>query len=182
MKRKFSKSWKSSKQPRKQRKYAANAPLHLKRKLLSVNLSKDLRKKYSKRNIPLRKGDVVKIMRGKFKGKQGRVMKVKTKMEKVFIEKIQIKKRDGSSVNVPMKASNLQITELNTEDRKRKLNEKMKKPVEKKQRFQRDDLKRASVHVKEAQEPLQDPKLQSKGAKKTKKESSSKKDQEKNKK
>ena len=126
MKRKFSKSWKSSKQPRKQRKYAANAPLHLKRKLLSVNLSKELRKKYSKRNIPLRKGDVVKIMRGKFKGKQGKVTEVKTKMEKIFIEKIQVKKRDGSSVNVPMKASNLQIIELNTEDRKR-----MKKFVEK---------------------------------------------------
>ena len=50
MKRKFSKSWKSSKQPRKQRKYSANAPLHLKRKLLSVNLSKELRKKYGKRS------------------------------------------------------------------------------------------------------------------------------------
>ena len=103
MKRKFSKSWKSSKQPRKQRKYAANAPLHLKRKLLSVNLSKDLRKKYGKRNMMIRKEDVVKIMRGKFKGKQGKVLEVKTKFEKVFVEKIQVKKRDGSSVNVPMK-------------------------------------------------------------------------------
>ena len=121
MKRKFSKSWKSSKQPRKQRKYAANAPLHLKRKLLSVNLSKELRKKHGKRNIPLRKGDTVKVMRGKFKGKRGKVTEVKTKMEKIFIEKIQIKKKDGSSVNVPLKASNLQIIELNTEDRKRKL-------------------------------------------------------------
>jgi len=121
MKRKFSKSWRSSKQPRKQRKYSANAPLHLKRKLLSVNLSRELRKKYGKRNISLRKGDIVKIMRGKFKGKQGKVTEVKTKMEKIFIEKIQIKKKDGSSVNVPLKASNLQIIELNTEDRKRKL-------------------------------------------------------------
>jgi large subunit ribosomal protein L24 len=127
MKRKFSKSWKSSKQPRKQRKYAANAPLHLKRKLLSVNLSKDLRKKHGKRNVPLRKGDVVKVMRGKFKGKQGKVTEVKTKMEKIFIEKIQVKKKDGSSVNVPLKASNLQIIELYMEDRKR-----MKKVVEEK--------------------------------------------------
>ena len=128
MKRKFSTHWKSSKQPRKQRKYAANAPLHLKRKLLSVNLSKDLRKTHKKRNIPLRKGDTVKIMRGKFKGKQGKVTEVKTKMEKIFIEKIQVKKRDGSSVNVPLKASNLQIIELNVEDRKRmkKLTEQVK--------------------------------------------------------
>ncbi len=138
MKRKFSKSWKSSTQPRKQRKYAANAPLHLKRKLLSTNLSKDLRKKHSKRNVPLRKGDVVKVMRGKFRGKQGKVIEVKTKMGKIFVEKIQIKKRDGSSVNVPLKASNLQIIELNTEDRKRKLkisttlsDKQTKKPITK---------------------------------------------------
>ncbi len=126
MKKEFSNKWIASKQPRKQRKYRANAPLHLKRKFLSVNLSKDLRTKYSRRNIPLRKGDLVKIMRGKFKGKQGKVIETKTKAEKIFIEKIQTKKRDGSSVNVPLKASNLQIIELNLEDRKR-----MKKVVEK---------------------------------------------------
>ena len=85
MKQKFSKSWKCSSQPRKQRKYAANAPIHLKRKLLSVNLAKDLRKKYGKRNIPVRKGDTILIMRGKFKKKKGKVSEVKTKMEKIYI-------------------------------------------------------------------------------------------------
>ena len=62
MKQKFSTKWKSSKQPRKQRKYLANAPLHLKKKFISVNLSKELRKKHGKRNVSLRKGDIVKIM------------------------------------------------------------------------------------------------------------------------
>ncbi len=119
MKRKFSKSWKSSKQPRKQRKYIANAPLHLKRKLLSVNLAKDLRKKHGKKNISVRKGDIVRVMRGKFKAKKGKVNEVKTKMEKIYVEGVQIKKRDGSTVNVPLKASNLQIVELNVEDRMR---------------------------------------------------------------
>lgn len=119
MRRKFSKKWKSSKQPRKQRKYAANAPLHLKRKLLSVNISKELRKKYEKRNLPVRKGDVVKIMRGKFKGKSGKVSEVRTKSMKIFIEGIQTTKQDKSKINVPLKASNLQITELNLEDKKR---------------------------------------------------------------
>jgi len=42
MKQKFSTTWKASKQPRKQRKYSANAPLHIKRKMLSANLSKTL--------------------------------------------------------------------------------------------------------------------------------------------
>ena len=149
MKRKFSKSWKSSKQPRKQRKYAANAPLHLKRKLLSVNLSKDLRKKHGKRNIPLRKGDAVKVMRGKFKGKQGKVTEVKTKMEKIYIEKIQVKKKDGSSVNVPLKASNLQIVELNMEDRKRKLKKVVEeKPKKEKENVKKEDTKKETKEKK----------------------------------
>jgi len=98
MKKKFSISWKSSKQPRKQRKYVANAPLHLKRKFISVNLSKELRKNHEKRNVPLRKGDKVKIMRGKFKNKQGKVVEIKIKTLKIFVENIQTKKQDNSKV------------------------------------------------------------------------------------
>lgn len=119
MKIKFNKKWKSSKQPRKQRKYLAKAPLHIKRKFVSVNLSKDLRKKHGKRNLPIRKGDTAKIKRGKFKGKQGKVLEVKLKMSKVVIEGIQVKKQDGSKANVKMQPSNLQIIELNLEDKKR---------------------------------------------------------------
>lgn len=119
MKQKFSKHWKASKQPRKQRKYVAKAPLHIKRKLLSVNLSKELRKKYRRRNIPVKKGDNVKIMRGKFKNKQGKIIQVYTKNSKVTIENIQIKKQDGSKANIKIHPSNLQIIELNMEDKKR---------------------------------------------------------------
>ena len=119
MKQKFSTAWKASKQPRKQRKYLANAPLHIKRKFLSVNLSKELRKKHGKRNIPVVKGDKVKIMRGKFKKKSGKVTEVKTKMMKIYIEGIQVKKTDGSKASVPLRASNLQIIELNLDDVKR---------------------------------------------------------------
>ena len=119
MKQKFRKSWKSSKQPRKQRKYLANAPLHIKRKFLSVNLSKELRKKYGKRNIVIRKGDTARIMRGKYKKKQEKVISVKTKMGKIYLEGIQIKKNDGSKANVAFRASNLQIIQLNLDDKKR---------------------------------------------------------------
>ena len=73
MKQKFSKHWKASTQPRKQRKYRAKAPLHVIKRFLSANLSKDLRKKYGKRNLTLRKGDTVKVMRGKFRKKQGKI-------------------------------------------------------------------------------------------------------------
>lgn len=121
MRKKFSTKWKSSKQPRKQRKYIANAPLHIKMKLTGVNLSKELRKKYQKRSIPLREKDTVKIMRGKFRGKKGKVMKVLLKTQKIEVEGIQIKKQDGSKVNIKLRPSNLQIIELNLEDKKRNM-------------------------------------------------------------
>ncbi|MCK9596912.1 50S ribosomal protein L24 [Candidatus Pacearchaeota archaeon] len=119
MKKEFSTAWKGSSQPRKQRKYAAKAPLHIKHKLLSVNLSKELRKKYGRRNIEARKGDTIKVMRGKFKKKQGKIIEVFTKKSKFTIEGIQVKKQDGSKANVKLRPSNLQIIELNTDDKKR---------------------------------------------------------------
>ena len=122
MKKHFSKHWKSSKQPRKQKKYLANAPLNIRRKFLNANLSKELRKKYGKRSLPLRKGDSVKIMRGKFKKKTGKITIVYTKKMKVEIENMQIKKQDGSKANVRFNPAFLQIIELNLEDKKRSEN------------------------------------------------------------
>ncbi len=58
-------------------------------------------------------------MRGKFKKKQGKVTEVSVKKSKVSIEGIQVKKQDGSKVNVKLRPSNLQIIELNLEDKKR---------------------------------------------------------------
>jgi len=119
MKKKFSKKWKSSKQVRKQRKYLANAPLHIKRKFLSSNLSKELRKKYGRRSFELAKGDLVKVMKGSFRGKTGKVNRVDLKKGKVTIEGIQRQKKDGTKVEVYFNPSNLQIQELNLSDKKR---------------------------------------------------------------
>ncbi|HJO14626.1 MAG TPA: 50S ribosomal protein L24 [Candidatus Pacearchaeota archaeon] len=120
MKQKFSASWTGSKQPRKQRKYRANAPLHLRRKMISISLSKELKKKHDKRNFPVRKGDNVSIMRGEFKGKSGKIESVDMKKMKVIIDGIYRTKKDGSKVAVMFEPSNLQIKELVLEDKKRK--------------------------------------------------------------
>ena len=127
MKKQFSKSWNSSVKPRKQRKYLANSPLHIRKKFLSANLSKQLREKQGKKNIPLRKGDKVKILRGKFKKKEGKITMVFLKEGKVVVEGIQVKKADGSNAVFKLQPSNLQIVELNTGDRKRRLKEEVKK-------------------------------------------------------
>ncbi len=126
MKVKFSRHWVRSRSPRKQRKYIANAPLHIRKKFLSVNISKELRERYNTRNVVVRKGDVVRVMRGSFKGVEGKVVRVNFKKIKVYVDAVKRKKTDGSEVLVPIHPSNLQIIDLNLEDEKRlkKLREK----------------------------------------------------------
>lgn len=106
--------------PRKQVKYRANAPFHIRHKMISANLSKELRKKYGKRNVPLRKGDEIKIMRGEFKGKKGKVENVNLKKMKIMIAGIFRTKKDGTKIEVSFDSSKLQIIELNLEDKKRR--------------------------------------------------------------
>jgi len=131
MKKKFSTFWKSSKQPRKQRKYRANAPLHTKHKFLSALLSKELRKKHGKRSFPVRKGDEVLVMRGSFKKKKAKVASVEITRSRVSLEKIQRTKKDGTKVNVWFPTSNLQIQTLHLED-KRRIQTLNRKSMEKK--------------------------------------------------
>jgi large subunit ribosomal protein L24 len=124
MKQKFSTAWKASRQPRKQRKFRVNAPKHIQRKFLSSTLTKELRKKHGMRNIEIRKGDEVEIMRGKFDGKKGKVTEINMKKLKVAVENLQLQKRDGSKVNFWIAPAKLKILTLNLEDKKR-----MEKPI-----------------------------------------------------
>ncbi len=117
--RNFLRTWKHSKKPRKQRKYRLSAPLHTRQKFVHSHLSKDLRKKYGKRSIGLRKGDKVKIMRGKFKKHEGKVEKIDMKKTRIFVTGAEITKRDGTKRLIVLHPSNLMITELDLDDKLR---------------------------------------------------------------
>jgi large subunit ribosomal protein L24 len=119
MKSKFSTSWKSSKQPRKQRKYVFNMPIHLRGKLLSVHLTPALREKYHTRSTRVRKGDKVKVVKGQFKGKSGKVESVDTTRLKVIVSGINFTKKDGSKGVYPIAPANLIIEDLDTTDKRR---------------------------------------------------------------
>ena len=119
MRQKFSTSWIASVQPRKQRKYRYNAPLHARHKFLNAHLSKELSEKHGKRSVPIRKGDEVLIMRGNFAKKKGKVLEVNLKRSRVTIENINRTKKDGTKVNVYLNPSNLMIQTLNLDDFKR---------------------------------------------------------------
>jgi len=109
-----------SKKPSKQKKTLYRASLHLKHKLLSAHLSKELRKQWKRRSLPVRRGDEVRVMRGKFKGTIGKISKVDLKRLKVYIENVKRKKVSGEEVHIPIHPSNLLIINPIMEDPKRK--------------------------------------------------------------
>lgn len=117
--KKWSRSWISSTQRRKQRKYRENAPNHIRQKMVSVNLDKPLRKDYKKRSLPVRKGDEVVVMRGSHRGKAGKITKVVLKSLTVYVDNVKIKKVSGQEVIDPIDPSNLKITKLNLDDKNR---------------------------------------------------------------
>src|SRR3989338_4538484 len=119
MKKTFSREWKSSTQPRKQRKYRHNAPNSTRQKLMSAHLSPELRKQHGKRSITLKANDIAKVMKGDFKGKTGKITEINTRKLAAYVEGAERTRRDGTKVMVPIKAANLMITELSAEGGRR---------------------------------------------------------------
>ena len=108
-----------TKKPTKQRNLRSNALNHEKGQFMRAMLSDELSKKFGKKNARVIKGDKVKILRGQFKGKSGKVETVNTKTFKVTITDVDLQKTDGTKVKYPIYASNLVIVELNMDDKKR---------------------------------------------------------------
>ena len=103
--------------PSKQRKMLYEAPAHRIRKLLSAPMSDDLRKSHGRRSFPVRKGDTVKIVRGDFAGIEGKITRVDTPSQRVFVEGVQREKVAGTSTPVSVHTSKVLLTKLNLDDK-----------------------------------------------------------------
>ena len=132
------------------------ATYHTKSKQLGSNLSKDLRKKYGKRSVRVVEGDSVSIIRGEFKGVDGKVSKISTQKSAVAIEGIKKEQTRGEKYDVYIHTSNLVVTSLNTDDhwRKSKLEGKKPKstPKEEKPKEVKDKPKEVKDKPKETKE------------------------------
>ncbi|KRT60565.1 MAG: KOW domain-containing protein [Thaumarchaeota archaeon CSP1-1] len=89
-------------------------------KQISGSLSKELRKKYGKRSIRINVDDTVRIIRGEYKGIDGKVTKISTEKSGVAIEGIKKEKLKGEKIDVYIPSSNVLIIGLNTDDHWRK--------------------------------------------------------------
>ncbi|KAK4767668.1 hypothetical protein SAY86_015418 [Trapa natans] len=112
---------------RKNRKAHFMAPSSLRRVLMSAPLSSDLRSKYNVRSMPVRKDDEILIVRGTFKGREGKVVQVYRKKWVIHVERITREKVNGTTVNVGVDPSKVVITKLRLDkDRKSLLDRKAK--------------------------------------------------------
>merc|ERR1712033_157884 len=117
---KFNKMVSSSR--RKNRLRHFNAPSHVRRKIMSSPLSKDLRQKYNVRSIPIRKDDEVQIVRGHYKGQQvGKVVQVYRKKYCIYIERIQREKANGASVYVGIHPAKVCVVKLKMDKNRKKI-------------------------------------------------------------
>ncbi|RSH93852.1 60S ribosomal protein L26B [Saitozyma podzolica] len=92
---------------RKSRKAHFAAPSGLKRKIMSSPLSKDLRAKHTARSMPIRKDDEVLIVRGKYKGREGKVTQVYRKKWVIHVERVHVEKSNAATVPVGIHPSNV---------------------------------------------------------------------------
>lgn len=106
-----------SSKPRNQRVALLKAALHKRRKLLNARLSEDLISKLGVKRLPVRVGDVVRIVRGDWTGHEGKVVKVDLKRIRIHVEGVTMKKADGTPVYYPIHPSKVMIIKLDTSDK-----------------------------------------------------------------
>ena len=125
------------------RKRHFNAPSHIRRKIMSSPLSKELRQKYNVRSMPIRKDDEVQVVWGHYKGQQiGKVVRVHRKKYIIYIERAQREKANGTAVHVGIHPSKVVITRL-------KLHKDCKKILERKARSRQVERKRTNIRKKQ---------------------------------
>ncbi|CAG7846254.1 60S ribosomal protein L26-2 [Serendipita indica DSM 11827] len=113
---------------RKSRKAHFAAASSVRRELMTSSLSKDLRTKYNVRSVPVRKDDEVLIVRGKYKGRDGKVTQVYRKKWIIHVDRVHRDKVNGSTAPIGIHPSNVVITSLKLDkDRKSILERKDRK-------------------------------------------------------
>lgn len=102
--------------PSTSRKKRYTAPNHKRRKYLSSPLSPSLRAEHGTRSMTVIVDDTVSITKGDRKLSEGRVLKVDTKKNVIYVEGVTRTRMDGSTVQIPIRPENAMITRLNLDD------------------------------------------------------------------
>eukprot|EP00243_Klebsormidium_subtile_P004224 TRINITY_DN18048_c0_g1_i1.p1 TRINITY_DN18048_c0_g1~~TRINITY_DN18048_c0_g1_i1.p1 ORF type:complete len:147 (+),score=58.32 TRINITY_DN18048_c0_g1_i1:143-583(+) len=112
---------------RKGRKAHFTAPSSERRVIMSASLSSELKGKYGVRAVPVRKDDEVQVVRGTYKGREGKVVQVYRRKWVIHIERITREKVNGATVNVGIQPSKVVVTKLKLDKDRKALLERKKK-------------------------------------------------------
>jgi large subunit ribosomal protein L24 len=96
-----------------------HASKHQRDRMISAPLADSLRELYKKRTARIVKGDSVKVMRGEYKGVEGKVERINTEHGTLNIEGVQREKIRGGQVKVPIHSSKVMIINLKLDDKYR---------------------------------------------------------------
>ena len=122
----------TSSKPRKGRKAHMKMHSHKRVKAIAGHLNKKLRTEVGSRSVSLRKGDRVKLLRGTYKGKIGKITDVDHTKLRILIDGVKRKRSDGTEVQVPINPSNVIVDELDKSDAKRFKKKELKGKSDKK--------------------------------------------------
>jgi large subunit ribosomal protein L24 len=86
------------------------------RRRMAVHLSRELRMRYGRRSLPVRKGDTVRILSGSYVGREERVAKVDRRGYSVTLDNVTGKTADAKMKPLPIRPSHLLLTRLNLAD------------------------------------------------------------------
>ncbi len=109
-----------SKKPSKQRLAIYTSPKHIRKKFLTAPVSPELRAKYGIKRMTVRKGDTVRILRGEWRGHEGKVISVDYDKVSIHVDGVTVRKADGTPVYYPIHPSNVLIIRLDLSDKKRR--------------------------------------------------------------
>ncbi len=126
--------------------------------MMKAHLSDELYALYGVRSVTVRKGDVVKLMRGNARGHEGKVVEVNLKKMKVAVEGVIVRRTDNKSVQKWVDPSNLMIIKLNLSDPKRK--EKLHELAEEKRGVSAEEIEREEVKTEEMPEESEEPEVE----------------------
>jgi large subunit ribosomal protein L24 len=102
--------------PRRQRKAVYEASTFERRVLMTVPLSREYRRRFRRRSVPVRKGDTVRVMSGSFVGREERVAKIDRRGYTVTLDNVTLKTGEAKLKPLPIRTSHLVITKLNLAD------------------------------------------------------------------
>jgi len=102
--------------PRRQRKALYTADAFERRRRMTVLLSRELRGRFHRRSVPVRKGDTVRVLAGSFAGREERVAKIDRRAYSVTLDNVTLKTADEKLKPLGLRPGRLVITRLNLSD------------------------------------------------------------------